>query len=71
MNALQRYIKNAYKGNITDFAEALGVSRYTVHAWISGRRSPNRLHLMLLHTKTGIPFATLLGQLAENGGRRR
>ena len=60
MDALRQYLKQHYCG-VTAFANAMGVKRCTVHFWLSGRRFPNRVHLVGIMTATGLTFEQLIG----------
>ena len=61
MIALREYIKMEDKGNITACAVGLDVSRHTIHSWLIGRRTPNRIHALTLHKRSGIPLDAILG----------
>ena len=60
MDALRKHITQHYYG-VTAFSRAIGVTRCTVHFWLSGRRFPNRKHLVGIMTATGLTFEQLMG----------
>ena len=55
-SALREWLQNSeYKGSVTLFSEALGVSLKTVEDWVYGRSKPSLKHWSQLYKATGLP----------------
>jgi len=56
-----------FRGNIREFAQALGVAQKTVEDWIYGRYRPSLIHKRLIYNMTQLPeYATTdLGEQGE------
>jgi len=55
-------VKDEYRWNQVQLAEAAGVSKSSVSLWLSGKSTPSRDNLFNLSNSTGRPVEWFLGQ---------
>jgi len=63
------YIRKHYRGNVSAFARAVGLTPGRVHHWLKGTRNVPGPEAKRLSQKTGLPLEAVL--LPNHNGKRR